>query len=299
MRCFPRTLSNVLTRFLQIALNDFISTFVTVDDLRTRLHRRLKKLCCALSRILTHLCRPIFFCIQLHIAPGRLPASPRPNYQQCKIDQLHRSYEFGGTLQSAHRRHDSTDTHNLACTAVPELVNLPKAGKSAGPDHRIALYTMLAALVPAPGVSLPLVQAITILVAKEPHDGAAALLAGTLAPHIAYLLRTQEGALPAETVALIAKDMASSKPVVRRAFIGSAGSMFLNDGGVLNTAGGVTLGKALLGSFEACLKTVTANPLGCKWRPIRGVRRARGFARPVRAVQVVRFVLPLSIQMRC
>ena len=167
-------------------------------------------------------------------------------------------------------RHDSADTHNLSCAAVTELVNLPKTGKSSGPDHRIALYTMLAALVPAPGISLPLVQAITVLVAKEPHDGAAALLAGTLTPHIAHLLRTQEGVLPAETVALIAKDMASSKPIVRHAFIGAAGSVFLNDGGVLDTAGGVTLGQALLGSFEACLKTVAANPLGASGGPYEG-----------------------------
>ena len=43
------------------------------------------------------------------------------------------------------------DPHSLSRLAVPELINLPKSGKSAGPDHRVALYSMLAALTPAQG----------------------------------------------------------------------------------------------------------------------------------------------------
>ena len=47
------------------------------------------------------------------------------------------------------------DPDNLSGVAVPDLLNLPKSGKSARPDHRmiIALYLMLAYLTPASTVS--------------------------------------------------------------------------------------------------------------------------------------------------
>ncbi len=168
-------------------------------------------------------------------------------------------------------RHDSTDTHNLACIAVPELVSLPKAGKSAGPDHRIALYTMLAALVPAPGVLLA-------PRASNHHSGSeGATRRSRCAPcgdagstHCIPFCEHRRVRYLRKRWHLLRRIWQARSRVVRRAFIGSAGSMFLMTEVVLDTAGGVTLGKALLGSFEACLKTVTANPLGASGGPYEG-----------------------------
>lgn len=165
-------------------------------------------------------------------------------------------------------QHDAADTHNLSRVAVPELVNLPKTGKSAGPDHRIALYSMLSALDPAPGVSLPIVQAITTLIPKEPHEGAATLLAAALATHVVYLLR--EEVVPKEAVLLIAKEMTSSKASVRKAFVGLAGAIFIGGGDVLETNSGCALAEALFASFEACLRTVSSNPLTSSGGPYEG-----------------------------
>jgi hypothetical protein len=50
-------------------------------------------------------------------------------------------------------RSDPLDPDNLSGVAVPDLLNLPKSGKSVGPDHRIALYSMWAYLTPASTVS--------------------------------------------------------------------------------------------------------------------------------------------------
>jgi hypothetical protein len=163
---------------------------------------------------------------------------------------------------------DPTNPHNLSCLAVPEIINLPKSGKSGGPDHRIALYSMLAALTPAEGVSLPLLQAATILLPKEPHENAISVLAAALPPHVVFLLRA--ASLPPDVIQFIAKEMINSKPAVRKAFVGLAGAVFLNAQGILNSENGAIFAKGLVPAFETCLKTVASNPLNSSGGPYEG-----------------------------
>ena len=165
-------------------------------------------------------------------------------------------------------RSDPSDPDNLSRAAVPDLLSLPMSGKSAGPDHRIALYSMLAFLNPAATVSSALIQSTTVLLAKETHEGVTSVLAAALPPHIIFLLR--EGSRLPETTQLIAKEMSSSKPAVRRAFCGLAGSVFFQGQDVLETESGVTFAKALLPSFESSLKTVSSNPLNSSGGPFEG-----------------------------
>ena len=160
------------------------------------------------------------------------------------------------------------DPDNLSRVAVPDLLNLPKSGKSAGPDHRIALYSMLGFLTPAATVSAALIQTTTLLLAKETHEGATSVLAAALPPHIIFLLR--EGSLLPETTQLIAKEMSSVKPGVRRAFCGLAGSVFFHGQDVVETESGAAFAKALLPSFELSLKTVSSNPLNSSGGPFEG-----------------------------
>lgn len=160
------------------------------------------------------------------------------------------------------------DPDNLSRVAVPDLLNLPKSGKSAGPDHRIALYSMLAFLTPAATVSTALIQSTTPLLAKETQEGATSVLAAALPPHIIFLLR--EGSLLPETTQLIAKEMSSAKPAVRRAFSGLAGSVFFQGQDLVETESGATFAKALLPSFESSLKTVSSNPLNSSGGPFEG-----------------------------
>ena len=166
-------------------------------------------------------------------------------------------------------RSDPSDLDNLSRAAVPDLLSLPMSGKSAGPDHRIALYSMLAFLNPAATLSSALIQSTTVLLAKETHEGATSVLATALPPHIIFLLR--EGSrLSPETTQLIAKEMSSAKPAVRRAFCGLAGSVFFQGQDVVETESGVTFAKALLPSFESSLKTVSSNPLNSSGGPFEG-----------------------------
>ena len=165
-------------------------------------------------------------------------------------------------------RSDPLDPDNLSRVAVPDLLSLPKSGKSAGPDHRIALYSMLGFLTPATTVSAALIQSTTPLLAKETHEGATSVLAAALPLHIVFLLR--EGPLLPETTQLIAKEMSGVKPGVRRAFCGLAGSVFLHGQDVVETESGATFAKALLPSFESSLKTVSGNPLSSSGGPFEG-----------------------------
>lgn len=165
-------------------------------------------------------------------------------------------------------RRDPSDPDNLSRVAVTDLLNLPNAGKSAGPDHRIALYSMLAFLTPAATVSAALIQTTTSILAKEAHEGATSVLTAALPPHIIFLLR--EGSLPPETTQLIAKEMSSAKPAIRRAFCALAGSVFSQGQDIVETESGTTFAKTLLPSFESSLKTVSSNPLNSSGGPFEG-----------------------------
>jgi hypothetical protein len=155
--------------------------------------------------------------------------------------------------------HDPQDPHGFHKVAVSELLSLPKAGKTAGPEHRIALYSMLSFLPPAEGVSATLVQTTSPLLSKEASEAAISVLASALPPHIVFLIR--HSSVPSETVQVIAKEMANAKPAVRKAFVRLAGSVFLGDQSVLDTESGAAFARVLLPSFESCLKTVSSNPL--------------------------------------
>lgn len=163
---------------------------------------------------------------------------------------------------------DPSDFDCLSRLAVTELVNLPKTGKTAGPDHRVALYSMLALLRPSPDVSLSLIEEIATLIPKEPHENAIVTLASAMLPHIVLLLRN--ASLPSYVAQLIAKEMNNSKSGVRKAFVGLAGSIFLENEDILETEHGLNLAKELFPAFEICLKTAGNNPLNSSGGPYEG-----------------------------
>lgn len=166
----------------------------------------------------------------------------------------------------------SRNVDGLAFVAVSELLNLPKTGKSSGPDHRVALYSMLSFLKPSADVSPLLISTSTPLLAKETHEGATAVLAAALPPHVLYIIGDDDSktTLSAETTALIAKEMNNAKPAVRRAFCTLAGSVFFEGESELITAKATAFAKAVLPSFEKNMQTVAANPLNSSGGPLEG-----------------------------
>jgi hypothetical protein len=162
---------------------------------------------------------------------------------------------------------NNTSDENLSF-AVNEILALPKAGKTSGPDHRVTLYSLLSSVTPATSVSETVVQITVPLLSKETHDNATSILATAITPHIVFLFHSEVHISP-ETLAAIAKEMTNSKPSIRRAFCSLVGRAFWNYG-EMTSASSLSFAKAVLPSFEANLKNVTTNPLGSIAGPLEG-----------------------------
>ncbi|KAF5388937.1 hypothetical protein D9757_005117 [Collybiopsis confluens] len=155
----------------------------------------------------------------------------------------------------------------LLSISVTELLALPKAGKTAGPDHRLALYSMLALLPPLPTISQSILQASAALLAKETHEGATGILSGALRSHLACVLRDSPalGKEMQEVAGVIAKEMQNTKPSMRRWFFILAGGAVWestrlgDDRGEPSDALGSFI-DTILPALENILKTVSANP---------------------------------------
>ncbi|KAI0077211.1 ARM repeat-containing protein [Panus rudis PR-1116 ss-1] len=152
--------------------------------------------------------------------------------------------------------------------ALTELLTLPKAGKTAGPDHRVTLYTMISSLVPSRAISPKVIQALPALLTKETHDAAVSILSTGLSPHLALCLR-EDITLPADAVSVIVKELNSAKPVIRRAFVTSVGNA-LWDLGELSTSTSHKFAQDILPALESSLKTVSANPVSAPAGPLEG-----------------------------
>jgi hypothetical protein len=153
-------------------------------------------------------------------------------------------------------------------SAVVELLSLPKAGKTAGPDHRVALYTMLQSLPPSPATSPEVVSSAPALLIKETNDAAIAALGSALSSHLSYQLRGNE-VLPAPVTSSIVKELANAKPPIRRAFYSAVGgAMWPLDS--LETEASTALVKAIIPVLETSLKNVSANPIGVAAGPLEG-----------------------------
>lgn len=152
--------------------------------------------------------------------------------------------------------------------AVTELIALPKASRTTGADHRIALYTMLRAVKPVSGVASGLSSSLPSLLAKETNDVAVSQLAQTLAPHVTFCLRENQ-TLPSEVINTLVREMSSSKPALRRAFCTVAGNALWDLDGV-RTDAARSFAAALLPAFESNLNTIFSSPLNSVAGPLEG-----------------------------
>ena len=153
-------------------------------------------------------------------------------------------------------------------SAVTEVLSLPKAGKTSGPDHRVALYTMLRSLPSSPVTSPEVVSSVPALLTKETSDPAITALSSALSSHLSYQLRVNE-VLPAPATNAIVKELANAKPPIRRAFYSAIGGAIWSLDS-LETEAPAALVKAILPALETSLKNVSANPVGVAAGPLEG-----------------------------
>lgn len=119
--------------------------------------------------------------------------------------------------------------------------------------------------------SVALVKALPTLIVKETNDSATSLLVRTLPSHLSHLF-VRNTPIPPDVTTVIAKEMNNTKPAMKRAFVSIVGAALWdldNVSGPINDAT-KTFAKAISGALEACIKTVSANPLGATAGPLEG-----------------------------
>ena len=160
------------------------------------------------------------------------------------------------------------EKHEDLKSAVTEVLSLPKAGKTTGPDHRVSLYTMLQSLPTSPATSPEVVSSVPALLIKETNDPAIAVLGSALSSHLSYQLRGNE-ALPAPVTTTIVKELGNAKPPIRRALYSAVGGAIWSLDSLENEASAALI-KAILPALETSLKNVSANPIGTAFGPLEG-----------------------------
>lgn len=143
--------------------------------------------------------------------------------------------------------------------ATNEVLALPKTSKTAGPDHRSALYSMLGHIPPTSLTSSVIVQNLPSLILKETHEAATSALVASLIPHVVYQLR-QDQPIAEDITALLTKEMTSTKPALRRAIFSVVGDVLWSLAS-LETPAATAFAKGVLPALESNLKTITSNPL--------------------------------------
>ncbi|KAG5725284.1 Translational activator gcn1 [Termitomyces sp. T112] len=251
--------------YISNAYSDFITNFVSEQDFLQRILPTIEKALLRSPEISLPVISSFISAYAHHLTTGAFRCILTQTLNSAKSSNpLTRAsaIELFKTFLPANAPSEST-SH-----ALTELVALPKTGRTTGPDHRIALYTMLAHLAPSSSISASLIQTTTPLLAKEVHEGVTACLVGALAPHIVFVLKSPvSGALTPETTALIAREMGNVKPGVRRAFCGLAGTILV--GGLdFGEEQALCFAKAIVPALEGSLKTVAANPLNASAGPL-------------------------------
>ncbi|KAF8317653.1 ARM repeat-containing protein [Clavulina sp. PMI_390] len=209
-------------------LSGFVSNFVTADDFKTSLLPQFEK---GLIRS------------PEHVLPGAFVSLGYPPQSNKDI-----------TIYN--------DTYKMIAT---ELLSLPKAGKTASPDHRRTLYDMLGKLPTSTDISPLISFTLPALLAKETSDLVLPILSGTLATHFSHVLSSNTP-IPADVSSLF-------KAPVRRAFLHPRAPSSDEAAETLWSESHKKLAEALLPSLEADLKKSVASPLNADSGPMEGYRQ--------------------------
>ncbi|KDQ56445.1 hypothetical protein JAAARDRAFT_36597 [Jaapia argillacea MUCL 33604] len=251
---------------ISTALNDFIRTSLTSDDLTKTVLPTMEKALLRSPEYSLDVIREFFTAYSHPLADDTFQRILTSTLNSVKSSNPLVRTNAINLFKIIMEKNASDQNVTLA---VNDLLVLPKTGKSSGPDHRVALFTMLGYIVPSESASSLMVQNVPALIVKETHDAAVSVLAPSLAPHLVFYLRANR-ALSSEVTTLIATQMNSSKPMIRRAFCSMTGNVFWDLGNDFGSEASLAFAKSILPSFETNLKTVAANPLGAVAGPLEG-----------------------------
>ncbi|KAK4052868.1 translational activator of GCN4 [Microbotryomycetes sp. JL221] len=156
--------------------------------------------------------------------------------------------------------------------AVEQMASLFKSGKTASPDHRTTLYTMLLSLAPSASVSTEIVNLVLGLLPKEANEHTFAAMMRLLSIHMPEFLKSGKNVEAAQSAAIV-KAMQDTKATNRRnAHCAVADILWSIDGPSSEIVSEAVRAfvVALLPGLESALKTVTTNPLNAPAGPLEG-----------------------------
>ncbi|TFK68469.1 ARM repeat-containing protein, partial [Pluteus cervinus] len=273
----------VVPSYISTALHDFIATFITPHDFKDSILSTIEK---SLLRSPEYSLSVAIQFFKAYSHPLDQDAFKRVLSQIISSSKssnpLVRSGSvslFQSILPPPSDPSKITAYEDLAVLAITDLLALPKSGKSGGPDHRIALYTMLASIQPSPRVSVMILQETIPLLTpppagKETHEGAGVVLTTALPRHLGYVLRHGgKGAIEnvkvyqalKDITTLVAKEMVSVRPIAKKSFCILAGSAFFEGDGEELGEGEVdrvvAFAHVVLPAFDKSLAAIASNPL--------------------------------------
>ena len=154
--------------------------------------------------------------------------------------------------------------------SLNEIINPVKSGKSVGPEHRLALYSILRMIRPSAIVSASIVENAPPLLVKESSDAVVQQLAKATAPHLVFVLRNDDR-LPSSFGNTLLREMQGTKAALRRSLVCLVGSvLFRCSEEDVRTNALRDFARTTVPVFEAHLKAVAANPLGGSISPLEG-----------------------------
>lgn len=183
------------------------------------------------------------------LLPAVLSASKSSN-----ADTRSKSIELFSAIIS----HTSDDA--IRTKIATEVLALPKTGKSASAEHRVALFGMTKVLPPSDAISVQVIDTLIPIVAKENNEAALVALAENFEPHLGQVI-TSEAPLAATAGASLAKELNSAKLTTRRALSNGVGRAIwtAHATGRAFSAEGRKLLAALAPAFETNLTTASGN----------------------------------------
>lgn len=182
---------------------------------------------------------------------------------------------------------------------VKELLALPKSGKTASPEHRQTLFSILSNVEPGDKVSPEIAFALPGLLAKENSDVVIPALRNALSVHFAFVLRLGTVPIPPAVTALFVKETAGTKPPIRRAFLHTIGLSFdppkANNDEFKWSKTSEELATSLVPSLEAVLKNAVASPLDLAKGPMEGYVTLATFVHPRSPISAARKWVSLDL----
>ncbi|CAG8770120.1 14332_t:CDS:2, partial [Acaulospora colombiana] len=109
--------------------------------------------------------------------------------------------------------------------AAEAILTPVSTGKSTGPEHRQAIYSLLAFIPPSLQISSLIIKIVSPLMEKETNDPVLSAISEALPKHIVSVFQNS-GQLERVTISIIIKEMSSVKPASRRAAVSMIGQVF-------------------------------------------------------------------------